>query len=139
MEPDDLVRFGLIPEFVGRLPVVATLEELDEDALVNILNEPKNALTKQYRKLFEMEDCQLEFRDEALKAIAAKAMARKTGARGLRTILEGILLDVMYEIPSLENVEKVVVDESVVLGQSKPYMVYGQGEGGTGVEAKKAG
>ncbi len=139
VEPDDLVRFGLIPEFVGRLPVVATLEELDEDALVNILNEPKNALTKQYRKLFEMEDCQLEFRDEALKAIAAKAMARKTGARGLRTILEGILLDVMYEIPSLENVEKVVVDESVVLGQSKPYMVYGQGEGGTGVEAKKAG
>ena len=137
VEPDDLVRFGLIPEFVGRLPVIATLEELDEDALVNILTEPKNALTKQYRKLFEMEECQLEFRDDALKAIARRAMERKTGARGLRTILEGILLDVMYEIPSLENVEKVVVDEAVVSGQSKPYMVYGQAEK-PAVEAKRA-
>ncbi len=139
VEPDDLVRFGLIPEFVGRLPVVATLQELDEEALVNILNEPKNALTKQYRRLFEMEDCVLEFRDEALHAIARKAMERKTGARGLRTILEGILLDVMYEIPSLDNVEKVVVDEAVVSGQSKPYMVYGQTEKPEAVEAKKAG
>ncbi len=139
VEPDDLVRFGLIPEFVGRLPVVATLQELDEEALVNILNEPKNALTKQYRKLFEMEDCVLEFRDEALRAIARKAMERKTGARGLRTILESILLDVMYDIPSLENVEKVVVDEAVVSGQSKPYMVYGQTDKSEPVEAKKAG
>ncbi len=139
VEPDDLVRFGLIPEFVGRLPVVATLQELDEEALVNILNEPKNALTKQYRRLFEMEDCVLEFRDEALHAIARKAMERKTGARGLRTILEGILLDVMYDIPSLENVEKVVVDEAVVSGQSKPYMVYGQTDKPEAVEAKKAG
>ncbi len=139
VEPDDLVRFGLIPEFVGRLPVVATLQELDEEALVNILNEPKNALTKQYRKLFEMEDCVLEFRDEALRAIARKAMERKTGARGLRTILESILLDVMYDIPSLENVEKVVVDEAVVSGQSKPYMVYGQTDKAEPVEAKKAG
>lgn len=139
VEPDDLVRFGLIPEFVGRLPVVATLDELDEEALVNILTEPKNALTKQYRKLFEMEECSLEFRDEALAAVARRAMERKTGARGLRTILEGILLDVMYDIPSLENVEKVVVDESVVLGQSKPYLVYGQAESKKAVEAKKAG
>ncbi len=124
-EPDDLVRFGLIPEFVGRLPVIATLQELDEDALVSILTEPKNALTKQYKKLFEMEGATLELREDALRAIAKRAMARKTGARGLRTIMESILLDVMYDIPSTENVDKVVIDETVVNGETKPFIVYG--------------
>jgi ATP-dependent Clp protease ATP-binding subunit ClpX len=124
VEPEDLIKYGLIPEFVGRLPVVATLEELDEDALVRILVEPKNALTKQYRRLFEMESAELEFRDDALRALARKAMARKTGARGLRTILETVLLDTMYELPSMENVSKVVVDESVVNGENKPYIMY---------------
>jgi ATP-dependent Clp protease ATP-binding subunit ClpX len=114
VEPEDLIRFGLIPEFVGRLPVVATLEELDEDALVQILLEPKNALTKQYRKLFEMEGVDLEFRDDALRAVAKKAMERKTGARGLRTILENVLLDTMYDLPSSTTAKKVVVDEAVV-------------------------
>ena len=123
-EPDDLVGYGLIPEFVGRLPVVAVLEELDEKALIQILQEPKNALIKQYAKLFQMEGCQLEFRPEALTAIASKAKERKTGARGLRTILENILLDVMYDLPSIDNVSKVVVDESVVKGDAKPYVVY---------------
>jgi len=124
VEPEDLIKFGLIPEFVGRLPVVATLEELDEAALVQILVEPKNALTKQYRRLFDMEGAELEFRDEALKAVARRAMARKTGARGLRTILENVLLDTMYELPSMENVSKVVVDEAVVSGENKPYIIY---------------
>ncbi|MES1943303.1 ATP-dependent protease ATP-binding subunit ClpX [Salinisphaera sp. PC39] len=124
VEPEDLIKYGLIPEFVGRLPVVATLEELDEAALVSILREPKNALTKQYEKLFEMEGCELEIREDALKAIAHKAMARKTGARGLRTILESILLDVMYDLPSMENVAKVVVDDAVVKGEAQPYIVY---------------
>ena len=124
VEPEDLVRYGLIPEFVGRLPVVATLEELDEDALISILCEPKNALTKQYAKLFDMEDCELEFRDDALRAVAAKAKERKTGARGLRTILERILLDVMYDLPSMENAAKVVVDDAVVRGDARPYIVY---------------
>jgi ATP-dependent Clp protease ATP-binding subunit ClpX len=124
LESDDLIRYGLIPEFVGRLPVVATLEELDEEALITILTQPKNALTKQYSKMFEMEDCELEFRDDALSAVAQKAMARKTGARGLRTILENILLETMYELPSLDNVTKVVLDESVINGESKPYMVF---------------
>ena len=124
VEAEDLIKYGLIPEFVGRLPVIATLEELDEDALVRILTEPKNALTKQYGRLFEMEDCDLEFRDDALRAIARKAMARKTGARGLRTILEHILLDSMYELPSNENIVKVVVDEAVVDGESAPYLIY---------------
>ena len=123
-EPDDLVGYGLIPEFVGRLPVVAVLEELDEKALIQILQEPKNALIKQYAKLFQMEGCQLEFRPEALTAIASKAKERKTGARGLRTILENILLDVMYDLPAMENVSKVVIDEAVVKGESKPYVVY---------------
>ncbi|MDX1594755.1 MAG: ATP-dependent Clp protease ATP-binding subunit ClpX [Gammaproteobacteria bacterium] len=124
VEPEDLIRYGLIPEFVGRLPVVATLEELDEDSLVRILTEPRNALTKQYAKLFGMEGVELEFREDALRATARKAMERKTGARGLRTILEQILLDTMYDLPSMENVCKVVIDESVVTGESKPYMIY---------------
>ena len=124
VEPEDLVKYGLIPEFVGRLPVVATLEELDETALVRILVEPKNALVKQYQKLFSMEGAQLDIRDEALQAIAKRAMARKTGARGLRTIMESTLLNSMYELPSLENVSKVVVDESVIDGDSEPFIVY---------------
>jgi ATP-dependent Clp protease ATP-binding subunit ClpX len=124
VEPEDLIRYGLIPEFVGRLPVVATLEELDEDALVSILLEPKNALTKQYRKLFDMEGVELEFRDDALRAVAKRAMKRKTGARGLRTILESVLLDTMYDLPSRTNAKKVVLDEAVVLGETKPYVVY---------------
>jgi ATP-dependent Clp protease ATP-binding subunit ClpX len=124
VEPEDLIRYGLIPEFVGRLPVVATLEELDEGALVQILLEPKNALTKQYRKLFEMEGVDLEFREDALTAVAKRAMERKTGARGLRTILESVLLDTMYDLPSATNAKKVVVDESVVTGETKPYVIY---------------
>jgi len=124
VEPEDLVKYGLIPEFVGRLPVVATLEELDETALVRILVEPKNALVKQYQQLFSMEGAQLDIREEALLAIAQRAMARKTGARGLRTIMESILLNSMYELPSLENVSKVVVDESVIEGESEPFIVY---------------
>lgn len=124
VEPEDLVRFGLIPEFVGRLPVVATLQELDEEALVKILREPKNALTKQYAKLFEMENVELEFRDEALVAVAQKAMERKTGARGLRSILESVLLPTMYDIPSAECVSKVVVDDNVIRGESEPLLIY---------------
>jgi ATP-dependent Clp protease ATP-binding subunit ClpX len=124
VEPEDLVKYGLIPEFVGRLPIVATLEELDEEALIKILVEPKNALAKQYKALFEMEGAELEIRDDALAAIARKAMARKTGARGLRTILEGVLLNSMYELPSLNNVTKVVVDESVIEGEAEPYFLY---------------
>ena len=124
VEPEDLIRYGLIPEFVGRLPVIATLEELDEDALVEILVEPKNALTKQYRKLFDMEGVELEFREDALTAVAKRAMARKTGARGLRTILENVLLDTMYDLPSVTNAKKVVVDEAVVSGETKPYVIY---------------
>jgi len=124
VEPEDLVKYGLIPEFVGRLPVVATLEELDEIALVRILVEPKNALVKQYQQLFDMEGAQLDIREEALQAIARRAMARKTGARGLRTIMESTLLNSMYELPSLQNVSKVVVDESVIDGESEPFIVY---------------
>ena len=114
----------MIPEFVGRLPVVATLEELDENALVKILTEPKNALIKQYKHLFEMEGAELEFRDDSLVAIAKKAMERKTGARGLRTIVENVLLNTMYELPSADNICKVVVDGSVILGESEPILVY---------------
>jgi ATP-dependent Clp protease ATP-binding subunit ClpX len=124
VEPEDLIKFGLIPEFVGRLPVVATLEELDEAALVKILTEPKNAISKQFKKLFEMEGVELEIRPDALAAVAQKAMKRKTGARGLRTILEAVLLDTMYELPSLENVSRVVVDESVINHQAEPYLIY---------------
>ena len=124
VEPEDLIKFGLIPEFVGRLPVVATLEELDEEALMSILQDPKNALTKQYKRLFDMEGAELEFREDALRAIARKAMQRKTGARGLRTIMEGVLLETMYDLPSLKGVSKVVVDESVIEGHSPPYIVF---------------
>ena len=124
VEPEDLIKFGLIPEFVGRLPVVATLEVLDEDALIQILTEPKNALTKQYAKLFDMEGCEIEFREDALRAIACKAMERKTGARGLRTILEQVLLDTMYDLPSMDNVRKVVIDENAIVGDSSPYMIF---------------
>lgn len=124
VEPDDLVRYGLIPEFVGRLPMIATLDELDLDALVRILQEPKNALTKQYQKLFEMEDVEIQFRDEALRAIGKKAQDRKTGARGLRSIMEAVLLDTMYKIPSLENVSKVVIDAAVIEGESEPLLMY---------------
>lgn len=124
VEPEDLVKYGLIPEFVGRLPVVATLQELDETALVRILIEPKNALLKQYQQLFSMEGVELDIREEALLAIARRAMARKTGARGLRTILESTLLNSMYELPSMENVSKVVVDESVIDGESEPFILY---------------
>ncbi len=135
IESEDLTRFGLIPEFIGRLPVIATLTELDEDALIRILTEPKNALTKQYERLFEMEDVELEFREDALREIAKKAIRRHTGARGLRTIMEHILLDTMYEVPSLSNVEKVVVDGAVVRAESEPYLVYGKADSGTKADA----
>jgi len=124
VEPEDLVKYGLIPEFVGRLPVVATLEELDESALIKILTEPKNAIVKQFKRMFEMEGVELEFRNEALGAVARKALKRKTGARGLRTILEQVLLDTMYELPSLEHVSKVVVDDAVINGNAEPYLIY---------------
>ena len=128
LEPEDLVQYGLIPEFVGRLPVIATLEELDVEALVQILTEPKNSLTKQYSKIFEMEGVEVDFREDGLRAIAEKGMERKTGARGLRSILEGILLDSMYNIPSLDDVIKVVIDESVIRGDSEPLLVYQNNE-----------
>ena len=124
VEPEDLVRYGLIPEFVGRLPVIATLEELDEEALVQILTEPKNSLTKQYSKLFELDDVDLDFREDALVAVAKKAMERKTGARGLRSILESVLLDTMYDVPSMNNLVKVVIDGAVIKGESEPLMIY---------------
>ncbi len=124
VEPEDLVKYGLIPEFVGRLPVVATLNELDEEALIAILTSPRNALTKQYRKLFEMEGAELDFADSALRAVAKRAMQRKTGARGLRTILENVLLDTMYELPALKNVDKVIVDDAVINGEAQPYILY---------------
>ena len=122
-EAQDLIQFGLIPEFVGRLPVVATLEELDEDALVRILTEPKNAITKQYEKLLAMEEVEIEFRKDSLHAVAQRSLERKTGARGLRTILENVLLETMYELPRLENVKRVIVDADVVKGDAKPYLL----------------
>ena len=128
LEPEDLVHYGLIPEFVGRLPVIATLEELDVEALVKILTEPKNSLTKQYSKLFEMEGVEVDFREDGLRAIAEKGMERKTGARGLRSILEGVLLESMYNIPSLDDVGKVVIDESVIRGDSEPLLVFQNSE-----------
>lgn len=124
VEPDDLVRYGLIPEFVGRLQVTATLDELDEDALLRILREPRNAYTKQYAKLFELEGVEIDFREDALRAVARRAMKRHTGARGLRSILETVLLDLMYRIPSEKNVTKVVIDESVIEGNSEPKVIY---------------
>src|SRR5512147_2107604 len=124
VEPEDLIKYGLIPEFVGRLPVVATLEELDVDALMQILTEPKNSLTKQYGKLFEMEGVEVDFREDALQSVAEKAMERKTGARGLRSILESVLLDTMYSLPSTKNVTKVVIDASVIRGESPPMLIY---------------
>lgn len=128
IEPDDLIKFGLIPELVGRLPVLASLDELDEHTLVRILTEPKNALVKQYQKLFSMEDVELDIRPAALKAIARQALRRKAGARGLRSILEQSLIDIMYELPGLKNVEKVVIDENVIEGSSKPILIYSEGE-----------
>jgi ATP-dependent Clp protease ATP-binding subunit ClpX len=124
VEPEDLVKYGLIPEFVGRLPVVATLEELDQEALVEIMQKPKNALLKQYQKLFELEGVELEFRPEAIQSIATLAMRRKTGARGLRTVLEKILLDTMFDVPSDKDIKKVIVDEASVIGDGKPFLVY---------------
>jgi ATP-dependent Clp protease ATP-binding subunit ClpX len=124
IEAEDLVKFGLIPEFVGRLPMVATLAELDEDALVQILTEPKNSLTRQYSKLFELEGAEVDFREQALRAVARKALERKTGARGLRSIMEETLLDIMYQLPSMEHVSKVVIDEGVIDGSSEPILIY---------------
>ena len=126
VEPEDLISYGLIPEFVGRLPMIATLDELDEKALIKILLEPKNAITKQYSKLFKMENVEIEFIENALLAIAKKAKERKTGARGLRTILENVLLDTMYNLPSLPDVSKVVIDEAVISGETEPYLIYDQ-------------
>ncbi|WP_421728847.1 ATP-dependent Clp protease ATP-binding subunit ClpX [Brevundimonas sp.] len=126
VEPDDLMRFGLIPEFIGRLPVLATLEDLDETALVTILTEPKNALIKQYKRLFEMENVALTFTDDALNAVAKKAITRKTGARGLRSILEGILLETMFELPTFEGVEEVVVNAEVIDGKAQPLLIYAE-------------
>ena len=128
LESDDLVKYGLIPEFVGRLPVVTTLHELDEAALIDILTKPKNALVKQFHALFKMENADLQFHDAALKLIAKKAIARKIGARGLRATIENILLDTMYELPSMEDVQTVVVDESVVNGIQSPILVYADEE-----------
>lgn len=128
VEPEDLVKYGLIPEFVGRLPMIATLDELDLDALVRIIKEPKNSLTKQYSKLFEMEGVEIQFRDDALRAVACKAKERKTGARGLRSIMEAVLLDTMYKIPSLEAVSKVIIDEAAIQGESEPLLMYENAE-----------
>ncbi|MGB0382426.1 MAG: ATP-dependent Clp protease ATP-binding subunit ClpX, partial [Alphaproteobacteria bacterium] len=124
LEPEDLLKFGLIPEFIGRLPVLATLEDLDEAALVEILSQPKNALVKQYQRLFEMEDVALNFSDDALLAIARKAIARKTGARGLRSIMEAILLDIMFDLPSYTTVVEVVINAEVVEGRAKPLLIH---------------
>ncbi|MGB1006606.1 MAG: ATP-dependent Clp protease ATP-binding subunit ClpX [Thalassobaculaceae bacterium] len=135
VEPEDLLKFGLIPEFVGRLPVVATLEDLDEEALVEILTKPKNALVKQYQRLFEMENVQLEFRDDALSAIARKAIERKTGARGLRSIMENILLDPMYDLPNSEDIEEVVINGEVVDAGAQPLLVHGERREDVGTSA----
>ena len=128
VEPEDLIKFGLIPEFIGRLPVIATLEELSEEALIQILTEPRNALTKQYGRLFEMEDVELDFREDALREVAKKAMERKTGARGLRSILESVLLDTMYQVPGMDDVAKVVIDAATIRGDSEPLLIYENSE-----------
>jgi ATP-dependent Clp protease ATP-binding subunit ClpX len=124
VRPEDLIKYGLIPEFIGRLPVITTLEQLDEEALITILTQPKNSLTKQFSKLFEMEEVELDIREDALSEIAKKAIERKTGARGLRSILESILMETMYKVPSEESLNKVVLDAAVVKGESEPLMVY---------------
>jgi ATP-dependent Clp protease ATP-binding subunit ClpX len=129
LEPEDLLKFGLIPEFVGRLPVIATLKDLDEAALISILTEPKNALVKQYQRLFEMEDVRLTFTEEALAAVAKRAISRKTGARGLRSILEDVLLDTMFELPGMKGVEEVVLGDEVIVGKAKPILVYAEKHG----------
>jgi ATP-dependent Clp protease ATP-binding subunit ClpX len=126
VEPEDLLKFGLIPEFIGRLPVLATLEDLDEKALIEILTKPKNALVKQYGRLFEMEGAKLTFTEDALRAVATRAIQRKTGARGLRSIMESILLDTMFELPGLETVEEVVVNSEVAAGRAQPLFIYGE-------------
>jgi len=127
VEPEDLLKFGLIPEFIGRLPILATLDDLDEAALIEILTQPKNALVRQYQRLFSMEDVELTFHEDALKAIAKHAIERKTGARGLRSIMEAILLDTMYDLPSLEGVEEVVISEEVVNGKdARPLYIYAE-------------
>jgi ATP-dependent Clp protease ATP-binding subunit ClpX len=130
IEPDDLLKFGLIPEFVGRLPVLATLEDLDEEALIQILTTPKNALVKQYQRMFEMENVRLSFPDEALRAISRKAIQRKTGARGLRSIMESILLDTMFELPGMRGVQEAVVSADVVDGRAQPLLIYSEGRNG---------
>ena len=135
LEPEDLLKFGLIPEFVGRMPVLATLEDLDEEALVTILTQPKNALVKQYERLFEMENVKLTFSDEALRSVARKAIERKTGARGLRSILESILLDTMFDLPTLEGVEEVVISAEVVEGKARPLYIYAERQGDIGTGA----
>jgi ATP-dependent Clp protease ATP-binding subunit ClpX len=135
VEPEDLLKFGLIPEFVGRLPVLATLEDLDVEALIDILSKPKNALVKQYQRLFEMEDVRLAFSEDALRAIAEKAIARKTGARGLRSIMEGILLDTMFDLPGLDAVDEVVINKEVVEGRAKPLYIYSERREDTGASA----
>jgi ATP-dependent Clp protease ATP-binding subunit ClpX len=135
VEPEDLLKFGLIPEFIGRLPVIATLDDLDEGALVEILVKPKNALVKQYQRLFEMEDVRLDFAEDALKSIAEKALARKTGARGLRSIMEGILLDPMFELPGLDGVDEIVINREVVEGRAKPLYIYSDRRGDVGSTA----
>jgi len=137
VEPEDLVKYGLIPEFVGRLPMIATLNELDVDALVRILKEPKNALVKQYAKLFEMEGVELQFRNDALREVARLAKERKTGARGLRSIMESVLLETMFKIPSETNVSNVIIDESVIRGESSPLLVYANNEAPTMLQAKE--
>jgi ATP-dependent Clp protease ATP-binding subunit ClpX len=136
VEPEDLIKYGLIPEFVGRLPMIATLNELDEEALVKILKEPKNALTRQYVKLFEMEGVEIQFRNDALQAIARKAQQRKTGARGLRSIMESVLLETMFKIPSEKNVTKVIIDEAVIKGESEPLLMY-ENDNQTGNQVSK--
>jgi len=124
VEPEDLLKFGLIPEFIGRLPIISTLEDLDEESLVKILEEPKNSLTKQYSKLFEIEGVKLTFAKDALKAIAQKAIVRKTGARGLRSIIEEVLLETMFDLPSIEGVDEVILNKEVINGNTKPLMIY---------------
>ena len=138
VEPEDLIKFGLIPELIGRLPAIATLDSLDEEALMTILVEPKNALTKQYSKLFEMEGVELEFTQNGLKVIAKKALERKTGARGLRSIMEHSLLDIMYDLPSMKDLSKVVVDEGVINGKSKPLLIYSDNKAETFVQESTA-